>query len=105
MATAPRTALAPSSTQAGGKARRAARERETAMQTHHAPGKAPRGYEYARYCADRHHVRRSAIQEDERESHAEMVTESDTHLFWELWGLFVTMMTFLSIFVVLSITG
>ncbi len=49
-------------------------------------------------------ARRSTIREDERESHAEMVMESDTHLFWKLWGLFVTMMTFLSIFVVLSMT-
>ena len=102
MASAPRTASAPSSTQAGGKAaRRAACERENAMQTRYAPGKAPRD-EYARNCADHHPVRRTAIREDERESHAEMVTESDTILFW---GLFVTMITFLSAFVVLSITG
>ena len=104
MASAPRTALALSSTHAWGKARRAARERETAMQTRYAPGKPPRGHEYALHCADHQHVRRSAIREDESESHSEVVTESDTLLFWELWGLFVTMMTCLSAFV-LSITG
>jgi hypothetical protein len=104
MASAPRTVSAPSSTQAGQleKARRAARERETTMQTRYAPAKAPRD-EYARHCAGHHHVQiPDGIQDDERESHAEMVTESDTLLFW---GLFVTMITFLSVFVVLSITG
>ena len=72
------------------------------MQTRYAPAKAPRD-EYARHCAGHHHVQiPDGIQDDERESHAEMVTESDTILFW---GLFVTMITFLSAFVVLSITG
>ena len=102
MASAPRTVSAPSSTQAGQleKARRAARERETTMQTRNAPAKAPRD-EYARNCAGHHHVQiPDGIREDERESHAEMVTESDTLLFW---GLFVTMITFLSVFVVLPI--
>ena len=102
-ASAPRTVSAPSSTQAGQleKARRAARERETTMQTRNAPAKAPRD-EYARNCAGHHHVQiPDGIQDDERESHAEMVTESDNLLFWRLFVR--TMITFLSVFVVLPI--